>query len=96
MSPIQFTLNQLLLAAQYKPEVVMDASEKVNARREELKKEILHFLKTNDGANALQVAEHFNKSQYSIRDRLQELAREEKVILCMQAHNKPAIYKVKR
>ncbi|MGZ3235752.1 MAG: hypothetical protein ACXU8A_00080 [Burkholderiaceae bacterium] len=95
MSPIEFTVNQLRIASEYNPpqEKVRLSSNDID---EKMMSEILDILKNEDGLTRAEIAEVMGRNEFTIRARLQELARQERVVMCMQAHNKPAIYKIKK
>lgn len=94
MDAMQFTLKQLLIASEWK----LDLKEERRYTSEvadRIKEELIEFLIENNGATASQCGTKFHRGMLTMKKYLQELAREDKVIMRMNLHNKPATYVAK-
>lgn len=96
-TPMEFTVEQLLLAGEWQPEMdnnrgkiyTKDVSEK-------MKDDIFRYLVERNGCTASQCAINFKRGVNTIKHYLQELSREDRVVMRMNLHNKPATYVAKR
>jgi transcription initiation factor IIE alpha subunit len=97
MDAIQFTLRQLLTHSVHNTEEKPTGKRitVLTKRKEEAKNKVILFLQKNGGATNDECAEYLGNSPFSVRNYLQALVNENRAIMQMQPHNKPAIYKAK-